>query len=182
MVYFILVSATGNYISNKIDTVIPNYAAQIYGIKENDEILKIDGKTIRLKSDIDKAVQKSNGNEIILTVKRENKVNEIKLIPTKDEFSKSYKIGVTFKLAENSFLNNIYYGFWDTLDFSVSIVDNIKLLFTGNVSTDDLIGPVGISEVVSKTKGIEEFTYMLALISLSLRSNELASISTFRWR
>ena len=30
------------------------------------------------------------------------------------------------------------------------------------------MGPVGISEVVSKTQGIVEFVYMLALISLSL--------------
>jgi len=30
------------------------------------------------------------------------------------------------------------------------------------------MGPVGISEVVSKTNGIVEFVYMLSLISLSL--------------
>ena len=30
------------------------------------------------------------------------------------------------------------------------------------------MGPVGISEVVSKTQGIVEFVYMLSLISLSL--------------
>ena len=41
-------------------------------------------------------------------------------------------------------------------------------MFTGNVSADQLMGPVGISEVVSKTQGIVEFVYMLALISLSL--------------
>ena len=41
-------------------------------------------------------------------------------------------------------------------------------MITGNVSADQLMGPVGISEVVSKTQGIEEFVYMLALISLSL--------------
>ena len=33
---------------------------------------------------------------------------------------------------------------------------------------DDLAGPVGISQVVSKTQGLEEFIYMLALVSLSL--------------
>ena len=77
-------------------------------------------------------------------------------------------MGVTFKLAENNFVNNVYYGFWDTVDFSLSIIDNIKMLFTGNVGVDQLTGPVGISEAVSKTQGIVEFVYMLALISLSL--------------
>ena len=42
------------------------------------------------------------------------------------------------------------------------------MLFKGEVKADQLMGPVGISEVVSKTDGIVEFIYMLALISLSL--------------
>ena len=75
-------------------------------------------------------------------------------------------MGVTFGLADNS--NNLYYGFWDTVDFSLSIIDNLKMLFNGNISADQLTGPIGISEAVSKTKGIVEFVYLLALISLSL--------------
>ena len=42
------------------------------------------------------------------------------------------------------------------------------MLFSGNVGIDQLTGPIGISEAVSKTQGIMEFAYMLALISLSL--------------
>ena len=42
------------------------------------------------------------------------------------------------------------------------------MLFSGKVSTNDLMGPVGISSVVAKTNGFQEFIYILALISLSL--------------
>ena len=49
-------------------------------------------------------------------------------------------------------------------------------MFTGNVSVDQLMGPVGISEVVSKTQGIVEFIYMLALVSLSLGVTNLLPI------
>lgn len=80
----------------------------------------------------------------------------------------TYKIGVSFKMADRNLKNDIYYAFWDTADFSTSIIDNLKELFTGKVSTNELMGPVGISEAISKTKGIVEFVYMLALISLSL--------------
>lgn len=82
--------------------------------------------------------------------------------------TKTYKIGVSFKIADKNLKNDIYYAFWDTADFSNSIIDNLKELFTGKVSTNELMGPVGISEVISKTKGLVEFVYMLALISLSL--------------
>lgn len=252
LVYFILVSSTGNYITTTIDTVVPEYSAQQAGINQGDEILKINGKKVRLRSDIDEKIQNSNGEEITLTIKRDNEVKDIKLTPSvketrtigiylgtqdgdlsgeiksiyqnspaeevglkegdkilsingensegdpykivnlisesktdeialeierngeiktfnvKPEIQKTYVMGVTFKLAENNFINNIYYGFWDTTDFSLSIIDNLKMMFTGNVGVDQLMGPVGISEVVSKTQSIVEFIYMLALISLSL--------------
>lgn len=252
LVYFVLVSSTGNYISTTIDTVVPNYAAEEAGINQNDQILEIDGKKVRLRSDIDKSMQNSNGEPITLKIKRDNEIKDIEIIPTVEEtkaigiylgteendlsgeiksiyqdspaekagimagdkilsindidiegdpykivnlisesetneilikiernseliefnvvpqVQKSYKMGITFKVAENTFTNNIYYGFWDTIDFSVSLLDNLKMMFTGNVSADQLMGPVGISEVVSKTQGIVEFVYMLALISLSL--------------
>lgn len=144
LVYFALVSSTGNYITTTIDTVVPNYAATEAGLQANDEILKINGKKVRLKSDIDEQIQKSNGEAILLTIKRENEIKDITLTPTVEETKgqKSYKMGVTFTLAENNFVNNIYYGFWDTVDFSLSIVDNLKMMFSGKVSADQLMGPV----------------------------------------
>ncbi len=39
-----------------------------------------------------------------------------------------------------------------------------------------MMGPVGISEVVAKTNGFQEFIYMLALISLSLGVTNLLPI------
>ena len=39
-----------------------------------------------------------------------------------------------------------------------------------------MMGPVGISEVVSKTNGIREFVYMMALISMSLGVTNLLPI------
>lgn len=53
-------------------------------------------------------------------------------------------------------------------DFAFSIVESLKLLFSGGVTVDQLMGPVGISEVVAQTTGIAEFVYILALISMSL--------------
>lgn len=55
-----------------------------------------------------------------------------------------------------------------TGDFAFSIIESLKLIFSGGVSVDQLMGPVGISEVVAQTTGIAEFVYILAVISLSL--------------
>ena len=166
VVYFILVSSTGNYITTTIDTVSPGFAAEEVGIARNDEIIKINNKRVRLRSDIEREIQKSNGKQITFEIKKDNSIKEVLITPTKIE--NKYVIGVTFKVSENSFKNNIYYGFWDTAEFSTSIVENLKEMFSGRIKADQLMGPVGISEVVSKTQGVVEFVYMLALISLSL--------------
>ena len=75
---------------------------------------------------------------------------------------------MNLKKADKNFLNCISYGANKTIEFSFSIIQNIKRLFTGKVETNQLMGPVGISSIVSKTEGIKDYIYILALISLSL--------------
>ena len=55
-----------------------------------------------------------------------------------------------------------------TGNFIMSMVESIKLLFTGGVTVDNLVGPIGISEVVAQTSSLIDFFYIMALISMSL--------------
>lgn len=153
-------------LSSEIKGVYPNSVAEDIGLKEGDIITKIDG--INCENDPYKVVELINSSKNEKIQIEVNSNNEIKNFEITPEIQTSYKIGVTFSLAENSFTNNIYYGFWDTVDFSTSIIENLKMLFTGNINVNQLTGPIGISEAVSKTKGVVEFIYLLALISLSL--------------
>ena len=179
LVYFLLVTTTANFVSTTVDQTVNNYSAEIAGIQEGDKILEINGKDIKRKSQIDRILEESNGEEINLLIARNNEEIELKLIPTLEEnenLARKYYLGIIFKTAEKSFANNIYYGFWDTVEFSVSIIDNVKELFIGNVGVDQLTGPVGISEVVSKTENTSQFIYILALISLSLGVTNLLPV------
>lgn len=251
LIYFTLMSCVGNNVSNVIDTVVPNYSAQTAGLQENDKILKIDGKKIKNKADLDEALERFNGNELSILIERDGKEQEIKLKPTEEKYNytgiavnatkdklteiaalypdspgekqglqvkdiiiaindnpiennaqklvdyinlsigkeirftverngeniditimpevmSNYLLGVNLKMAENNFINNIYYAFFDTGEFAISIVDNLRLLFSGGVSIDQLMRPVGISDVVAQTNGLADFIYILALISISL--------------
>lgn len=53
-------------------------------------------------------------------------------------------------------------------DLVIAMWDTIKLLFTGGVSVDNLMGPIGISQVVAQTSGVIDFLYIMAIISVSL--------------
>ena len=44
------------------------------------------------------------------------------------------------------------------------------------MGADDLTGPVGISELVSKTTGIKEYLYIMAVVSVSLGITNLLPI------
>ena len=63
-----------------------------------------------------------------------------------------------------------------TIGFSGALVDSVKMIFTGQVGADDLTGPVGISELVSKTTGIKEYLYIMAVVSVSLGITNLLPI------
>ena len=112
------------------------------------------------------AYQDENENkELRILVRRNNEEKEFTITP---EEKSRYYLGINLKVAENTVGNKLYYSFHETLDFCFSIIENLKQLFTGKVSTNQLMGPVGISSVVSSTEGLKEYIYIIALISLSL--------------
>lgn len=162
----IYLGTQGDELTTKIVAVYPQSPAEKQGIQVGDHILKIDGKDVQ--NDPYKVVEyirQSEEKEITFTIQRKEEIKEIKV---ESVTSYTYLLGITFSKADNSLANNIYYGFWDTVDFSTSIIENLKMLFTGKVSTNQLMGPIGISSMVASTSGIQDFIYLLALISLSL--------------
>ena len=78
--------------------------------------------------------------------------------------------------TKDTFLNRIYYGGQRTGAFIGSIFESIKMLFTGGVKTDQMVGIVGISEVVVQTSKIVDYIYLLAVISVSLGVTNLLPI------
>ena len=74
----------------------------------------------------------------------------------------------TSATSPTNVMDKIIYGGAETKEFVVSVLDNLKMMATGGISVDQMMGPVGISEVVVKTNSFKEFVYMLAVISLSL--------------
>lgn len=90
-------------------------------------------------------------------------------------------INILFGLMVYFILVAFMYGsvmtaFNATANFSIALVDSIKMLFTGGVGVNDLTGPVGISELVSRTSGLSEYIYLLAVISVSLGITNLLPI------
>ena len=86
VVYFILMTSIGNNTSLIVDSTIENYAAEEAGIIEGDKIVKVNGKNVNIKSDIDKIMNNYNLDNLELTIERNNEQIDISLIPTKQEY------------------------------------------------------------------------------------------------
>ena len=86
-------------------------------------------------------------------------------------------VGIQFvDPAKDTFLNRIYYGALGTWEFILMLFESIKVLFTGGLSADQMVGIVGISEVVATTAGFANYIYLLAVISISLGITNLLPI------
>ena len=99
----------------------------------------------------------------------------MEVLPT--EYSEGvYILGIQVALIDSSLNQKIYYAFWETIDFTKSIAESFKLLFTGNIGIEQMTGPIGIGEIVVKSNGFYDFVYLLCLISLSLGVTNLLPI------
>lgn len=58
----------------------------------------------------------------------------------------------------------------------VEFFKSLFLLFTGNLDINNFTGPIGISQMVSKTSGFVEFAYLLSMVSISLGFTNLLPI------
>ena len=168
---------TGIYLKNdttKIAAIDKGSVAESQGLKTNDVITKINGEDVEGDSEklIELINQKGTGT-MLFSVRRGNENIDIEITPG---YESTYYLGINFKQAEDTLVNRFIYGGMETKEFLSSIIENLKMLFTGNVGVDQMMGPVGISEVVAQTRGIRDFMYMLALISLSLGVTNLLPI------
>ena len=158
--------------STEIAAVEPGSVAEKLGLQTGDEIIKINEQEVQGNPEkllgIFQRKEAENPDTTVsykLLIKRAGKEIEVELVPGT---LSNYYLGVNLAKPEDTFANRLYYAMYNTKEFLFSIVDNVKNLFIGKVSTAQLTGPVGISEVVAKTNGIKEFIYILALISISL--------------
>lgn len=73
-----------------------------------------------------------------------------------------------YKISDLSIIQRIDFAFRNTIGLVTSMIESLKMLFTGQLGLDQMTGPVGISEIVVKTSGIYNFIHLLCLVSLSL--------------
>ena len=177
LLFFLLGTFAGSMASTTIESKLPEYADKLTQIEIGDTILKINGENVKLKSDVDRIVRNiTTDDELTLTVRRNDEILDVKVRPSKYEDYDFYVIGIKVGIMDSNIKNRLYFGFWETSNYVKSVGENVVKLLTGRIKTEQMMGPVGISEMVVKTSEIEDFVYLLSAISLSLGVTNLLPI------
>jgi regulator of sigma E protease len=156
----------------EIGGVMKGLPAENAGIKINDKIVGVDGKTVYYWNQFSAAVKKSEGKQMTLTVERAGKPQQVTVTPV--EKDGKYVIGVEplMKLIfkQYGFLDSLRLGFSKTIEYIDLTFVTLRKLLTLDLSIKTLGGPVMIAQMSGKAAaaGLSSFLSLLAMISISL--------------
>lgn len=154
--------------------------AAVAGIKSGDKILEIGDKSIFYWGDIRQEINKSSGDEILIKILRENKINTLLIKPNLSENTFNWQIGISssYELSDKArvlekfsikdSLKNSFLQTYKVIENSIFFIGKIIL---GQVSAKNLGGPVMIGQYAGESViygGLYSFFYLIALISISL--------------
>ena len=152
------------------------------GLHSGDRIVSIDGQNIQYWKDVVEAIHVKPNQEISLTYLRDGVENTISLTTTSAQQGEEeiglIGITVTAQSLNPKYIGVEKYGFFESFSWGYDkmtgmvnhSLSTIKLLFTGQVSVDNLSGPVGIAKLSGEAfeNGLLSFLGLMALINVSL--------------
>ncbi len=178
LIFFLLFSTFGdfNHLSTTILSVQENSPAESAGLKSGDKILFINDREIKSWDDVREEIQKSEGKEIKIVVKRDNLTLTFQVKPIKEE--DRWVIGIVSGFEKLNIFKAIYYSFLEVLRVMVLFLSSIRLLITGK-ATGGVVGPVGIVQVASnigKSAGFFGIIWFAAILNILLALTNLLPI------
>lgn len=168
LVYFLVALIFTEIPSTTIDEIMPECAIVESGVEVGDTIIKLDDTEINIKPDIDVFMAETTGEDVKMTVRKPN--GEIKeYLVHQTEYNGTYILGIASRPKENvPFGERFSYSVNSTTVFVYKTFVSVKNMFTGRFRMEQMIGPIGITELVAENNTLDNFVYLLSVISISL--------------
>jgi len=172
-----------SFITREIDLVVDGSPAQAAGMMVGDVLLEIDGLRLDNWEEVVDEIEGRPGRRAEFAVRRDGEILRLQVDIAAEEVEGETvgKIGVRPGFDEarlEALRRSVSYGFADAVGQAASwtygglvvTVRFIKFLFTGQVSTKNLAGPIRIANYASDSllQGLVSFLGFLAAISISL--------------
>ncbi|HEX2137737.1 MAG TPA: RIP metalloprotease RseP [Microvirga sp.] len=175
----------GRYVLEpRVHVVQPGSAAERAGLRPQDLVLSINGRTVESFLDVQRMVSGNAGETLTIVVDRGGRTETLQAVPDlvvdATPFGKQRigRLGVQPSLDRNA-VKLVHYSPWGALKAGVfdtwyvieRTIDVVGKLITGRESADQLSGPLGIAWVsgeVASQNGAGGLISLVALISISI--------------
>lgn len=155
-----------------IEEALPDSPAAEAGFQTEDEVTAIEGNPVSTWEEFTTQVRENPGEELEMTVARNGEQETLTVVPDTIETPQGMTIGQVgvHRAFEKSFLGTFEYGFSQTIDTTRTILTNLMMLVTGQISIDILQGPVGIYNTTDQVvqTGFMNFLMLTAILSVNL--------------
>lgn len=161
----------------RITEVANNSPAQKSGLKVGDEVLAVNGTTIKDTNQFAKIAQSNAGKPMELRYERNGKESTVKITPRKNVPKGEGPLGVgitSVDIIKYPWYKAPFYGTIEVFKFSWMILTGLggvvgNLATKGEVPTD-AAGPVGIAQIVIEAfkRGLVPVLWIAAVLSLNL--------------
>ncbi len=153
--------------------IIEGYPAEEAGIQVGDRITEINGDSIYLYREISLFSFFNQGEEATITFERDGIEMEATLQPKFDETTGSYLFGFSGgSYVPSTGFSILQNGYYEVRYSFVSTIKSLEMLVKGNVSKDDVAGPVGmaivIDDAIEATSPYGFTSVMLTMINIAL--------------
>lgn len=136
-----------------ISGVLEGFSAEAAGMQAGDTILEMNGKKIHFYKEVSMYSYFHEGETVELVYERDGIKYAATLEPVMDEESGRYLLGITnnYGREKGNVLSNLKYSFYE-LKYQISTtIASLRMLFSRQVSVNDLSGPVGIVKTIGDT-------------------------------
>ena len=137
--------------------------AEAAGLEEGDVITKLDGRTIHLSREISMYLMSAGQDPVNVEYRRYDEVSSVwttEHTVIRPEFRDGrYYLGVVlrgYRDAAKSPLQLLQYSAYEVRYWILTVLDSLKMIVGGKVTTNDIAGPVRIVTIIDQT--VEENT------------------------
>ena len=180
VIFAVMFATFGRPVSEPlVVNVVPQGAAQIAGFEAGDVVTAMDGRPITRFQELQAYVQPRHGQTIQMEVRRDDRLVQLTVTPNSVErelFGSTQVIGVigirgpVGELERQGPIHSIWLGVTSTYGVIETTLGYLGDVVTGNASTDQLSGPIGIAVVTSEVARVSVvgLINLAAVISVAL--------------
>lgn len=162
----IIIVMTCGTIIPKVMEVHEGYPAYEAGLQAGDIITEINGEDIHLFREIQINTMLYSGGEWEIEYERNGERYTTTLTPVQS--NGSYIIGITGgELHESKGFDLFEYSWYEVRYWLNTTFKSLQMLFTGQLTKDDVAGPVGVAGVISDTiEETKQYGFLTVLINM----------------